>query len=510
MSTSRRQSLVVAAVILAALTVPSCTPAKTAALTKWEREHQHASPFIRTRPVWPAEWDNEDNNVPVESSETRNWKTAFRTKLREPISFDFADAPLDHVTAFMLSIKLVSILVDARAILDTNEDIKVTLLMENVPFGEALEHILKPHGLGYTLANGAIFITTREELAEWLKLPTVGYDEAEWEPVEAAMNTPVSGEFIRTPFDDVITFLRDRAKLNIVQAAHFPKSTNWISLKFRNMKAKFVLAWVCHEFDLAYTVKSGVILITTPEAVRDKSSRRIGVAFARPKPIWPAEWGRERNRIPVGGPPRIWWREAFEKRLAEPVSFELINTPLYDVVAFLISLKQVSVVVDAKGIEQRGALDVTLRVDKVAYCRALDWVLRLEDLGYAVTDGAVYVTSRERLAAWEKAPTAAYDAREWQPVEAAMNKPISFDFKSVSFDDFITFLRARTKLKISRAAAARPRKIDRIALKVKDMKVKIALAWACHQLDLAYTVKDGVVLITTPDRIAAMMKPSEK
>jgi len=505
MSTSRRQSLVVAAVILAALAVPSCRSAKTAALTKWEREHQHASPFIRTRPVWPAEWDNEDNNVPVESSETRNWKTAFRTKLREPISFDFVDTPLDDVTAFMLSIKLVSILVDARAI-DTNEDAKVTLLMENVPFGEGLEHILKPHGLGYTLARGAIFITTREELAEWLKLPTVGYDEAEWEPVEAAMNTPVSGEFIRTPFDDVITFLRDRAKLNIVQAAHFPKSANWISLKFRNMKAKFVLAWVCHEFDLAYTVKSGVILITTPEAVRDKSSRRIGVAFARLKPIWPAEWDRERNRIPVGGPPRIWWGEAFEKRLAEPVSFNFIETPLDDVLAFLINLGQVSVVVDRKGIEQRGALDVTLRLDKVPYCQALGWVCGLLDMGYTVTDGAIYVASRERLAVWEKAPTAAYDAKEWKPVEAAMNKPISFDFKSVSFDDFIAFLRARTKVKISRAAAARLRKIDRITLKVTDMKVKIALAWACHQLDLAYTVKGGKVFITTPERIAAMMK----
>jgi len=42
------------------------------------------------------------------------------------------------------------------------------------------------------------------------------------------------------------------------------------------------------------------------------------------------------------------------------------------------------------------------------------------------------------------------------------------------------------------------------------MKVKIALAWACHQLDLAYTVKDGKIFISTPDRIAAIMKPSEK
>ncbi|MFH1732442.1 MAG: hypothetical protein ABIF82_12445, partial [Planctomycetota bacterium] len=202
--------------------------------------------------------------------------------------------------------------------------------------------------------------------------------------------------------------------------------------------------------------------------------------------------------------------EAFEKRLAEPVSFDFIDTPIDDVVAFLINLGGVSVVVDKEAVEGRGALDVTLRLDKVPYDQALAWVCGLLDMGYTVTDGAIYVASRERLAAWEKAPTAAYDAKEWKPVEAAMNKPISFDFKGVSFDDFIAFLRARAKLKISRAAAARPSKIDRIALEVKDMKVKFALAWACHQLDLAYTVKDGAVFISTPDRIAAMMKPSEK
>ena len=283
MSTRCPSSFALATVILAALAVPSCTSTKSAALRKWEEEHRLASPFIGMRPIWPAEWDGEDNNVPVQSAKTGTWKAAFKRKLREPISFDFVDTPLDDVVAFMRSIHRVSIVVDTKAI-EQKEDTGVTLAMENVSFGEGLEHILRPRGLAYTLENGAIFITTREKLlAEWPKLPTVGYDAEEWKPVEAAMNTPLSGDFVRAPFDDVITFLRDRTKLKIIQLAHvpkrpkvgpFPKGTSSISFKFRNMKVKFVLAWVCHQLDLAYTVKNGKVIIDRPERIATMMTTR--------------------------------------------------------------------------------------------------------------------------------------------------------------------------------------------------------------------------------------------
>lgn len=514
MSTSRPPSFALAAVILAALAVPSCTPAKSAALRKWEEEHRLASPFIGMRPSWPAAWDSEDNNVPVHGAETGTWKAAFKRRLRDPVSFDFVDTPLDDVVAFLRSIHKVGIVVDKKAIRQ-EEDIRVTLLMEKVPFGEGLERILKPHGLGYTLENGAIFITTREELAEWPELPTVGYDAERWTVVRGAMNKPVSGEFVRASLDDVITLLRDRAKLKIIclvdvpkrpEVGPFPKGTSWISFKFRHMKAKFVLAWACHQLDLAYTVKDGVVFITTPEAVRNKSYRRVGVPFSRPKPIWPIEWQLEENIIPVRGAGRAGWRKAFAERLRRPVSFDFVDTPLDDALAFLRTMAQVSVVVDTRGLEQLADRDVTVQLKEVPYYVALDWALRLKGLGYAVTDGAIFITHHSKLTDWEKAPTADYDAKEWKPVEAAMNKTISFDVKSISIDDFLALLRDKTKLDVTLAKGARPSKIKHISLAVEDMKVKFALGWACHQLDLSYAVKDGKVIIDKPDKIAVIMK----
>jgi len=510
----RSSHFTLAAVIIAAFAVPSCTPTKSGALRKWEEEHRLASPFIGMRPIWPAEWDGEDNNVTIRGAKTWTWKAAFKRKLREPISFDFVDTPLDDVVAFLRGIHMVSIVVDKGAIRQ-EEDIRVTLLVEKVPFGEGLERILKPHGLGYTLENGAIFITTREELSKCPKLPTVGYDAGEWKAVRGSMNKPVSGEFVRASLDDVITLLRDRAKLKIIylvdvpkrpKAGPFPKGTSWLAFKFRHMKAKFVLAWACHQLDLAYTVKDGAFLITTPEAVRDKDYRRGGVYFSRPKPIWPVEWRKEKNTIPVRGTVGPGWPEAFAERLKQPVSFDFIDTPLDDVIAFLRNSSQVSFVVDTRGTEWRSDRVVTLQLERVRFLDALEWTLRLQGYGYAVTDGAIFITTRERLALWEKAPTAAYDAKKWKPVEAAMNKPISFDFRRISIDDFLTFLRGRTKLDITLNDDARPSKIKHISLAVEGMKVKFALGWACHQLDLSYTVKDGKVIIDRSEKIAAVMK----
>ncbi|MFH1730095.1 MAG: STN domain-containing protein, partial [Planctomycetota bacterium] len=277
-----------------------------------------------------------------------------RAALNKPVSFKFNATPLKDAVAFLSSVDGANIIVDKRATKSRN-DLEVTLELEDVKFIDGVEWIIRLLDLRIAARNGAIFISDKEGLLDHYLARTVLYNEKEWKPLMAAMDQPVSLDVVGVPVDKTLKLLSKQTGATIVlsNSAHRRADAGESTLHVEKMALKHALAWICYELDLAYTVKGGVIFITTPEAVRDKSSRRIGVAFARPRPIWPAEWDRERNRIPVGGPPRIWWSEAFEKRLAEPVSFDFIDTPIDDVVAFLINLGGVSVVVDKEAVEGR-------------------------------------------------------------------------------------------------------------------------------------------------------------
>lgn len=246
---------------------------------------------------------------------------------------------------------------------------------------------------------------------------------------------------------------------------------------------------------------------------RWRTPRRTAIPFTRTGPMYPDDWDEKKKRTAgvaldeshedtrkgeITGPEQdAKWKRDLISRLEEPVSFDFAATPLDDVVAVLRSLKKVSIVVDKQAVEELGVTDVSMSADRVTVGEAFNRILRPRGLGWTVRDGAIYITSRRRLAERQKAPTIYYDKTAWKPLESVMNRCVSFDFRDTPVDDVLNFFRNKLNVKIA-VEKVPYRKVWSVTLTARDVEFKEALAWICSQLDLAYTVRDGAVVISEP------------
>lgn len=78
------------------------------------------------------------------------------------------------------------------------------------------------------------------------------------------------------------------------------------------------------------------------------------------------------------------------------MSFDFVETPLQDVLGFLSSLSNVTIVLDTEAIKGQ-APQITLRVHEMPLASALNWVCKLAGLSYTLRDQAVFVSSARRI-----------------------------------------------------------------------------------------------------------------
>jgi len=193
----------------------------------------------------------------------KGW-TPMSAVMAEPVSFDFRATPLKDVAAFLRNLTKANIIVDERAV-RARKDLDVTLHLEKVDLKTALKWVCRLMDLAYTVRDEAIYITTRRHLVGLEK--TVVYDPEAWKPFKAALNERVSMDFVATPLDDVVAFLRNLKKVNIVvdRPALAGRDDLDVTLELEKTKLKYALAWVCRLLDLGYAVKSGAVFISTPD-----------------------------------------------------------------------------------------------------------------------------------------------------------------------------------------------------------------------------------------------------
>jgi general secretion pathway protein D len=91
------------------------------------------------------------------------------------------------------------------------------------------------------------------------------------------------------------------------------------------------------------------------------------------------------------------WSREIERKLERKVSFEFSETPLTEAVTFLQTLTKVNIIIDPESAEQKGSTPITLKVTNMTLRLALDWILKLADLDYALSDYAIFVSERENL-----------------------------------------------------------------------------------------------------------------
>jgi hypothetical protein len=90
------------------------------------------------------------------------------------------------------------------------------------------------------------------------------------------------------------------------------------------------------------------------------------------------------------------WEDDLRKKLSRKVSFEFVDTPIVEALAFFRSLTNVNMILDPKAIEKGlDAKAITLRVTDMDLKTAMDWACLVAGLVCQPRDQAIFVTFAE-------------------------------------------------------------------------------------------------------------------
>ena len=188
--------------------------------------------------------------------------------LEEEVSFDFIATPLVDVVAFLRNLKRINIVIDRRALANAGE-MDLTLRLDRVTFRDALHWICRLLDVRYTILEGAIWISSEKRLEALRQAPKAVRVDSTDAPVLQALGEPVSFDFIATPLDDVVAFLRNLKKVNIIvdkkALAERKDGDSDITLRLDGVKFGDALAWICRLQGLWYEVSDKVIFISTED-----------------------------------------------------------------------------------------------------------------------------------------------------------------------------------------------------------------------------------------------------
>ncbi len=116
--------------------------------------------------------------------------------------------------------------------------------------------------------------------------------------------------------------------------------------------------------------------------------------------VYPPNWdviSRRTERAALGkSKVQEQWKKDIRKKLQRKVSFEFVDTPLDEAIAFLRNLADVTMIVDPRVMEA-GAPPINLRVTDMNLELALEWILRLADLGFTLKDNAIFIGKKTQM-----------------------------------------------------------------------------------------------------------------
>jgi len=144
---------------------------------------------------------------------------------------------------------------------------------------------------------------------------------------------------------------------------------------------------------------------STRDTMRDEMKRswedveEASISYA-PLIVYPSNWDQISRRAEgsaIGRQVREeTWKSDIRKRLLRKVTFEFVDTPLPDAIEFLRGLAGVTMIVDPK-VLAGGAPSINLRVTDMSLDLALEWILKLAELEYALKDSAIFISKPANL-----------------------------------------------------------------------------------------------------------------
>ncbi len=301
------------------------------------------------------------------------------------------------------------------------------------------------------------------------------------------LKRPVTLDFAKTPFRDVIAFLRDFTGLSIQLSPSVGAAKNCpITLKVQDMPLDKALDFITQFAGVSYRVVDGMIVMGKWKG-DDREARLAVDSLDAP---------------------------AFKKLVAlldRPVTLHFHDTPLSDVTAFLGEsiLKETNLVLDSRGLPEP-MRRVSLKTNAAPLADTLDLLCRQYGLRAQIVGAALVFSTDPRIVEHKEA-TRVMSAEDLalrsayplspaaQKIAASLQKPATIDCSDTPLPDIVTFLADFTSTNIvldPLAAEGAPP----VSLKVDCAPMRSVLDLLCAGAGAAYRVKSDAIFITMPDQ----------
>ncbi|MCU0723497.1 MAG: hypothetical protein MUC63_07770 [Planctomycetes bacterium] len=200
----------------------------------------------------------EDDPAEPESPRVLEIREALAKKF---YSYDVMNKPLERCVSVLQDKLGFSILFSVEVAGRAQANVARWKSEEEIPLGEALASLLEPLGLEYGVAEEGVVIVPRKVVSRPEdRAPLAEKDAA---VLKILRSKAVSMDFMDTPLDAVVGFLREVAGINLVLTgrARAVAAETAVTLRLEELRLDLALRVVLSPSNLLYRVANGVLLV---------------------------------------------------------------------------------------------------------------------------------------------------------------------------------------------------------------------------------------------------------
>lgn len=168
-------------------------------------------------------------------------------KLDRKVSFEFVSTPMSEVLQFLQVLTRANVMADPR-IPKKKRMVPVTLKVTDLLLRDALERVLTPIGLEFSVRMGVLFISERGAPDREGGSPELS------KSLEARLARKVSFEFAETPLSEVVRLIErlGGVTIELPDSVAERRGATPITLKVTNVRAGLAIEWILQLADLGY------------------------------------------------------------------------------------------------------------------------------------------------------------------------------------------------------------------------------------------------------------------
>jgi len=289
--------------------------------------------------------------------------------LDAPTTFEFIETPLTDVVDFLRASHKVTFQIDRKALQDVGIDPQtpVTRTLKRIRLRSALRLLLRDVGLTFTVRDGVVLITTREQAEASLSKEVYAVEDL----------VAASGQRGKSDFDALVDLIT-----STVEPASWDSVGGPGSISVLASREALVVRQTFQAHEQIAALLDGLRKIRAARRPPANAAKPAAPETLSPLALDPA--------------PKI------DEALRQPTRFEFVETPLPDVACYLSDLHAIPVQLDHRALADAGidsSQPITTRQLDVPLRSALPLLLREAGLTYTIRDEVLLITTPGEAAA---------------------------------------------------------------------------------------------------------------